>query len=449
MYEIKEILKQELFLKKVLLKSLSMVNKLVDESFIFIRKNYNKSMTVRNGKIEYIEFNNDIFFSIVVYSNFKKGSASSTDLNINSIKKTIFSAIEISKYTSSDKYSGLPDFDLANYKTVDLDLFHPSYINFKESFELAYSCEKYALDFSEKIVNTEGSCFSSQNSIIAFGNTKGILETYKSSQYFLSTCVIAQDKNSNKKERDEYYSISRKLDCLSSPKYIGRKCSRKTLMKLNPVKIISKIYSIILTSDVSFSIFRSLSKAISGYEVYKNSTFLRNSLNKLIFPNWLSIYEDPHIKRGIGSLPFDNEGTLTLPRFIVKDGVLKTWLLDSYSSRKLNLKNTGHSGGIYNWKLIQKYNISFHSLLKKMNTGLVITDFMGDGINIVNGDYSRGASGYFIKNGIFKYAVSEITLSGNLFEIYKNISAISNDYDIRQNIQCGSILISNMIVSGV
>ncbi|CAL4318463.1 Metalloprotease PmbA [Buchnera aphidicola (Chaitophorus sp. 3695)] len=448
MYIIKDILNEEKFLKNIILKSLLIVQSQVDEAFVFIRKNYDINTVIRNGHKEYIEFHEDVYFSITVYSNYHKGSASSTNLNIQSIKNTISTAIEISKYTSKDIFSKLPSVNLKTYQVLDLDLFHPSNISLKESLKMAYLTEKYTLDFDKKIINSEGGCFYSGNTIIAFGNTKGLIQTYKSSKHSLSICVIAKNDQSNTKERDYYYSISRKLDDLESPQSISQKCAKKVLLKLNSKKILTQRCSVILTSDMAVSLFNHFAKSIFGYQVYKKSTFLLNRLGKLIFPKWLSIFENPHIKRGIASSPFDCEGTLTIPRFIVKNGFLKTWLLDSYSARKLNLKNTGHLGGIYNWIFLQKNNISFKNLLNKMNTGLVITDLMGDGVNIVNGDYSRGASGYFIENGLFKYSVKEITISGNLYDIYKRIVAMSNDYDIRQNIQCGSIFISKMIISG-
>jgi PmbA protein len=448
MYEIKEILKQEEFLKKIILKYILEIQEKVDDASILIKKKYDTNVVVRNGLQEYIEFNDNVLFIVTIYSQNRQGSASSTDLSIESINKTISSAIKISKYTSVDKFSGLPEFDLYTYKTLDLDLFHPSLISLKKQIELAFLTEKYALNYDPRIINSEGSNFSSSNNIFAYGNTKGIIQTYKHSQYFLSACTIGQGNLSHKKERDFYYSISRKIDNLKSPKYIGRKCSKKVLIKLNSKKISSQKLPIIFSSEVSSSIFFYLSQAIKGTKVYKKSTFLLNSLNKCIFPKWLNIFENPHIKKGLYSAPFDSEGIITKPRFIIKNGILCTWLLNNYSSKKLNLKNTGHADGIYNWIFIQKYNFSFYDLLKKMDTGLVITDFMGDGVNLVNGDFSRGASGYFVENGRFKNSVSEITISGNLKDMYKNIICMSNDYDVQQSIQSGSVLISKLIISG-
>ncbi|CAL4318378.1 metalloprotease PmbA [Buchnera aphidicola] len=448
MYAREEILKQEKNLKKIILNSLIEIQNQVDDAHIFIQKTYNNNITIRNGLKEYIEFNFNIFFSITVYKKNKKGTASSTDLSHKCLKKTINSAIEISKYTESDLNCYLPEFDILSYKVLDLDLFHPSSLDLQNKVKLAYLTEKYALNFDNKIINTEGSCFSSSDSIIAFGNTKGIIQTYKSSKYFLSACTIAQENNSLKKERDYYYSISRKIDNLESPKYIGEKCSKRALFRLNSRKISTQKLPVLFTAEISSSIFSYLSHAITGEKVYQKSTFLLNSLKQSIFPQWLNIFEDPHIKGGLYSFPFDNEGILTKPLFIVKNGILQTWLLDSYYSRKLNLRNTGHSGGTYNWIFFQKNILSFKSLLRKMNTGIVVTSFMGDGVNLINGDFSRGVSGYFIKNGKFMYAISEITISGNLLDMYKNIVCMSNDYDCRKKIQSGSFFISEMVISG-
>ncbi|CAL4318426.1 Metalloprotease PmbA [Buchnera aphidicola (Periphyllus testudinaceus)] len=448
MNEIKNFLKQENSIKNIILKSLNIIKKIIDEAYIRVEKTNNIEIIVRNGKTEYIEFHNDFEFFVSVYSNNKRGTSISTDFSMSSIKKAIFSAINISKYTSVDKYSGLQNFNLSKNKILDLDLFHPISFNLKKSIKLAYLAEKFALNYDPRIINSEGGCFSINNSIISFGNTKGVLESYKSSRYLLSTCVLAKNKNSNNIERDYYYSESRKIDNLESPEIVGKKCSKRVLLRLNAKKIVTQKCPVILSSRVSYSIFKYLSQAINGYSVCKKSTFLLNSLEKLIFPKWLNILDNPHVIEGIGSAPFDDEGTLTSPCFIIKNGFLKTWLLNSYTSKKLGLKNTGHSGGIYNWIFIQKDNISFNKLLKNMNTGLVITELMGDGVNIVNGDYSKGASGYFIKNNCFKHSVSEITLSGNLKNIFKNILYMSNDYNYKNNIQCGSIFISEMNVSG-
>ncbi|WP_343187821.1 metalloprotease PmbA [Buchnera aphidicola (Periphyllus koelreuteriae)] len=449
MNEIKNFLEQEKKIKKIILKSINKIKNIIDEAFIRIIKTYNTGIVVRNGKTEYIEFHDDAEFFISVYSNYKQGTSLSKDLSSDSIKKTIFSAINISKYTSKDKCSGLPEFDLLKYKIKDLNLFHPINLKLKDSIKLAYLTEKFALNYNSKIINSEGGYFNSSNSIVSFGNTKGIFGSYKFSNHSLSTCVLAKNSNSKKIERDYYYSNSRKLSTLKSPKIIGINCAKRVLLKLNSRKIITQKCPVILISDVAYSIFNSFSKSINGNLVYKKSTFLLNDLNKLIFPKWMNIFENPHIKKGIGSCPFDDEGTLTAPRFIIKNGFLKTWLLNSYTSKKLGLNNTGHSGGIYNWIFLNKNNnFSFKKLLKFMNTGLVITDLMGDGVNMINGNYSRGASGYFIKNNFFKYSVSEITISGNLKNIFKNIVLMSNDYNLNQNIQCGSILISEMNISG-
>ncbi|NIH41210.1 MAG: metalloprotease PmbA [Buchnera aphidicola (Periphyllus aceris)] len=448
MYNLENISNQHKKINEIIFESINFVKKKVDEAFVCITKTYNTAIVVRYGKPEFIEFNDNVEYFISVYSNFKKGSASSTDLNINSIKNTIFSAINILKYTSSDKFAGLSEFCPLTYNVYNLNLFHLSQLNLQENIKLAYFTEKYALNYDSKIINTEGGFLNSSNRIFSFGNTKGIFASYKSSRYDLSTCVLAKDKNSVKIERDYYFSNSRKINNLQSPKLIGKTCAKRVLLRLHSKKISTQKCPVIFTSDAAVSIFYSLYKSILGMTVCNKSTFLLNSLNKLIFPKWLNIFDNPHILKGIGSAPFDCEGVVTSPRFIIKDGVLKTWLLDSYSSKKLGIENTGHSGGIYNWIFIHKNQISFKELIKTMNTGIVVTDLMGDGVNIINGDYSRGVSGYFIKNNNFEHSVSEITISGNLKDIFKNIVLMSNDYNLKEKIQCGSLLISNMVISG-
>ncbi|QFQ32827.1 metalloprotease PmbA [Buchnera aphidicola (Aphis fabae)] len=412
---------------------------------VFIKKTIGINVNVRNNIVENIEFNSDGALFITVYNKFAKGSVSSTDFSANSIKKMLEIAVDISKNSSSDFFVGLPDLKSLCFHAKDLNLFHPSELNIKNGIDFASIVEKEAFKFDKRIVNSEGSFFSNHITINVFGNSLGMLEKYKSTLYSAYNCMIAKEKNSM--QRDFYYSTARKIENLEKPDILGKKTAQRVIARLFPKKINTMKASIIFSREISANFFSHLITAISGDNVYRKSTFLLHDLQKRIFPTWLNILENPHIQQGLGSKPFDNEGVTTSVKYIVENGILKTWLLNSYNARKLGLISTGNSGGIYNW-LISHKNISFQNLLENMNIGLLVTELMGQGVDIVSGNYSQGVMGFWVENGKIQYPVNEITISGNLRNMWCNILSISNDIDIRNNIQCGSILISEMQISG-
>ncbi|WP_343192657.1 metalloprotease PmbA [Buchnera aphidicola (Taiwanaphis decaspermi)] len=434
------------FLEQAIHQGLTFSKNKVDDIEITIIKNIGINVNTRFKKILNIEFNNDLSFFVTVFLKNSKGSAMSTDLNIKSIKDTINYAINIAKYTSRDKYNKLPDKSFLAFKKKRLKIFYPWYFDVNYAVNLTKSTEDYALKYDKKIVNTEGANFSANNLVKFFANSSGMLNYYNNTNYFLSNSVIAKD--SSGMQTDYYYSSSRNILDLESAKNVGIKSSKKAISKLSPRKIKTMKYPVIFSSDISYTLFSHLSQAIYGENVYSNSTFLINKLNKKIFPKWLSIYEKPHINKGLGSIPFDNEGVYTKNINIINKGVLSTWLLDNYSANKLNLFTTGHSGGISNWLVKSSKKISFKNLLYKMNEGLLITDLIGESVNIVNGDYSRGASGFFVKNGKIMFPVHEITISDNLINIFNNIFDMSNDFNTNKKIISGSILIKEINVSG-
>lgn len=403
------------------------------------------NINTRNGYIENIEFNNNNLLNITVYKNNHKGNASSTDVSLKSIKSTINSAIDIANYTSSDKCLGIAEMHLLAFNIPDLNLYHYWNNDVNYALDLAIRAEKTALNVDKRIINTEGSNFTNEIGIKIFGNTLGMLQSYYFSTFYLSSCVIAEQNNNM--ERDYSYTIARNIKDLTCPEKIGTECANRALSRLLSKKISSKKAPVIFASNIANSLFKHLIHAINGTNVYNQSTFLLNDMEQCIFPKWLSIIEYPHILKGLGSAPFDNEGVLSNQIQIVQNGVLKSWLLNSYTARKLELKNTGHSNGIYNW-IISNHDIEFNKLLNIMQNGLLITELMGHGVNIMNGDYSRGATGFWIENGEIKYPVSEITVAGNLKTMWKSIVSISNDLDKRSNIQSGSILIEEMQIAG-
>ncbi|QCI20244.1 metalloprotease PmbA [Buchnera aphidicola (Brachycaudus cardui)] len=442
---IKDIEKEEGFLINTVKKTLEIAKEQIISIEVSVKKTIGISVNIRNNIVENVEFNSDGALFITVYNKFSKGSVSSKDFSVNGIKNMLSMAIDISKHSSSDFFSGLPDINLLCFHPIKLDLFHPWEFNIEHAIKYASIAEQEAFKFDKRIVNSEGSFFNSHITINVFGNSLGMLEKYKSTRYSTYNCMIARDQNSM--QRDFDYSISRKIENLEKSEILGKKTAERALSRLGSRKICTMKSPVIFSAEIAYIFFSHLANAISGENVYQKSTFLINDLKKSIFPEWLNIEENPHLREGLGSKPFDNEGVTTQIKHIIKNGILQTWLLNSYSSRKLQLDSTGNSGGIYNW-LISNNDISFEELLKKMHQGILVTELMGQGVDIVSGNYSRGAIGFWIENGKISYPVNEITISGNLRRMWNNILNISNDIDKRNNIQCGSILLSEMQVSG-
>lgn len=440
-----QIIEQREQLEQAVAKALEIAKSKVDGAEVTINKTSGINVSTRNGSVENVEFNSDGALGITIYHQKRKGSASSTDLSTKAIQQTVQAAIDIANYTSVDPCTGLADPSLLAWVVNDLYLFHPWQIDSEKAIELAAQAEQIALQADKRIINTEGGHFSSHSNIRVFGNTKGMLSSYCSSRHSLSSCVIASDGGGM--ERDYAYTVSRSFDSLASADWIGKECARRTLARLNPRKLTTMKAPILFSAEVATGLIGHLVAAISGSSVYRKATFLLDALGKQIFPDWFTIEEKPHELRGLASAPFDGEGICTQNRQIIKDGILQNWLLNSYSARKLGLQSTGHAGGIYNWH-VKGHDISVQDLLKKMNTGLIVTELMGQGINGVTGDYSRGAAGFWVENGQIQYPVSEITIAGNLKEMWRNIVAISNDIEKRSNIQCGSILLAEMKIAG-
>ncbi|AEO07911.1 metalloprotease PmbA [Buchnera aphidicola] len=442
---IKDIETEELSLLNTVQKTLELSKNKNISIEVYIKKTIGISVNIRNSIVENVEFNSDGALFITVYNKFSKGTVSSKDFSMHGIKNMLEMAINISKYTSSDFFSGLPDRKNLCFNALELDLFHPWEWNIENAIKFSVLSEQEAFKFDNRIVNSEGSFFNGHMTINIFGNSLGMLQKYKSTRYSSYTCMIAKDQYSM--QRDFDYSISRKIDNLLKPEILGQNSAKRAVSRLGSKKIATMKSPIIFLSSISYMFFSHLISAISGNHVYQKSTFLINDLKNKIFPDWLDIIENPHIKQGLGSKPFDNEGVSTNIKYIIRNGILQTWLLNSYNARKLQLDSTGNCGGIYNW-LVSHSNISFSELLKNMNKGILITELMGQGVDIINGNYSRGAVGFWIEQGKISYPIHGITISGNLRSMWDNIVSISNDIDIRNNIQCGSVLLSEIQVSG-
>ena len=404
------------------------------------------SVSTRLQEIENVEFTNDGALGISVYLGQQKGNASTSDLSEEAIKNTVEAALAIAKYTSPDDCTGLADKELMAFEAPDLALYHSANVDVEQATKLALEAEKSALEYDEKIVNSNGASFNSHTGVRVYGNTHGMLQSYLSSRYSLSCSVIGGELD--QLENDYEYTVSREFDALSSADWVGQNCAKKVIARLNPQKLTTREVPVIFLNDVATGLISHLTGAISGGSLYRKSSFLLDHLGKQVLPDWFQISERPHLLRRLASTPFDSEGVRTQNLEIIQDGVLQTYLLTSYSGRKMGMQSTGHAGGIHNWLVKPNLTGGLTALLRQMGTGLLVTDVMGQGVNIVTGDYSRGAAGFWVENGEIQYPVAEITSAGQLQDMLKNIVAVADDVEHRSNIQTGSILLDKMKISG-
>ena len=416
-----------------------------DSAEVSISKQTGLSVNTRGGEVESIEFNKDGALGIAVYRDGRKGSSSTTDLGLNAVRSAIEAALEISRHTAADPFSGLADADWLAWDAPELDLLHPLEPDPEFGIELARRCEMHALGRDPRIKQSDGAGFSSHHGIKVYGNSHDFVKGYSGSRHSLS-CVLIGEQD-GEMQRDYGYSSCRHIDDLWSPERIADEAVERTVSRLGARKIGTATLPVLFNPDAASGLFGHLVGAIAGGSVYRKSTFLLDALGSQILPDWLTIEEHPHLLKGLASTPFDSEGVRTERRDIIKDGVLTQWLLTNYSARKLGLKSTGHAGGIHNWR-INGRGLSFAKLLKEMGTGLVVTELMGQGVSGVTGDYSRGASGFWVENGEIQYPVSEITIAGNLKDMWRNIVTIGDDIETRSNIQCGSVLLPEMKIAG-
>ena len=404
------------------------------------------SVSTRLQEIENVEFTNDGALGISVYMGQQKGNASTSDLSEGAIRNAVEAALAIAKYTSPDDCTGLADKDLMAFDAPDLELYHAADVDVDKATELALQAEKAALEADERIINSNGASFNSHTGVKVYGNSHGMLQSYLSSRYSLSCSVIGGVEDAL--ENDYEYTISREFDKLQSPIWVGENCAKKVVSRLNPQKLSTREVPVIFLNDVATGLISHFAAAISGGSLYRKSSFLLEHLGKQVLPDWFNISERPHLLRRLASTPFDSEGVRTQDREIVEGGILQTYLVTSYSGKKLGMPSTGHAGGIHNWLVKPNLTGGLTALLREMGTGLLVTDVMGQGVNIVTGDYSRGASGFWVGNGQIQYPVAEITIAGQLQDMLKNMVAVADDIEHRSNIQTGSILLDKMKISG-
>jgi PmbA protein len=403
------------------------------------------SVTSRMQEVETVEFTNDGGLGVCVFVGSKKGNASTADLSPDALRLTVEKAIEIAKYTSEDNCSGLADADLIATDIPDLDLYHPQTLDAEYALQQALAAEKAGLETDSRIVNSDGGSYNANLGVRVYGNTHGINAGYPSSRFSLSCVLIAQEGDDM--QRDYAYTVSREANKLDSAQKVGKSAGEHTISRLGARKISTAKVPVLFHRDIASGLFGHFVGAVSGGSLYRKSSFLLDSINTQVFPNWLSIEERPHMQRGLASSPFDNEGVRTTDMDIVKNGILEHYLLTSYSARKLGLTSNGHAGGIHNC-IVSDTGHSDEDLLREMGTGLIVTELMGQGVNIVNGDYSRGAAGFWVENGVIQYPVHEITIAGNLKDMFMNIIAIGKTREVRGSLQTGSVLISEMQIAG-
>lgn len=403
------------------------------------------SVTVRLGEVETIEFHQGKSLGLTVYNGKKKGTVSTSDFSSESIQEVLDAACRIAEYIEEDPVAGLADKNDLATKIPNLDLYHPWEISTEKAIEYAKSSEQEALQTDSRITNSEGASVNTYKKYRVYGNTEGFLAGYPSTRHALYCTVIAQDKNSM--QRDQEYTVAREPNALTSFKEVGGAAAKKTIKRLNARKLKTQNAPVIFNSDIAGSLFGHFLAAISGGSLYRKSSFLLDTLEKQIFPDFLQIEEVPHLLRGLGSAPFDQEGVATKQHPLIRNGILKNYVLSSYSARKLGMKTTGNAGGVHNL-MVSHGILDLPGLMKKMHRGLLVTELMGHGVNIVTGDYSRGAFGYWVENGEIQYPVEEITIAGNLKDLFLNLVDISNDLEKRTNIQTGSVLLENMIIAG-
>ncbi len=401
-------------------------------------------VNVRLGEVETIEHNRDRGVSVTVFVGRSKGHASSADLQPGSVRSCVQRAIDIAKYTQPDKCNGLADPDRLARDFPELDLWHPRPLDIEEIKQRALDCESAGLA-DKQISNSEGGSSSTSLGLSVYGNSNGFTGRSGATRFGQSCVLIAGVGKSM--QRDYWYDSRRAFSDLESPAETGAEAARRTLARMGARKIKTCKLPVLFAPEVARGLMGHFIGAISGGALYRNASFLKDTLGQTLFPEWLSISEHPFLKRAVGSCAFDAEGVATRDRKIIDRGELTGYVLSSYSARRLGLETTGNSGGVHNLQ-VSGNELPFNSLLAEMGNGLLVTEVMGQGVSMVTGDYSRGASGFWVENGEIVYPVEEVTIAGNLRKIFAGISAIGKDVDDRSNIQTGSILVDGMTIAG-
>jgi PmbA protein len=407
---------------------------------------FGQNVSVRLDEVETIEYNRDKGMSVTVYFGDRRGNASTTDLSAQALSDTVNAACSIARYTAQDPFCGLADAKLLATKMRDLDLYHPWEINVDQAIALARSCEAAALKVDKRITNSEGAGVSNSEGMFVYANSNGFCQGYPTSRHSISCSVIAEGKN-EEMQRDYWYTTARSAADMESAADVGHKAGERTVRRLDIRKIATQQCPVIFENSLASGLISHFVSAISGGNLYRKSSFLLDYLGKPVFSPIVQISERPFLPKGLASSIFDNEGVATQDRELITDGVLQGYMLSSYSSRKLGMTTTGNAGGNHNL-IVKSGELDLNGLLKQMGKGLLVTELLGHGINLVTGDYSRGAAGFWVEHGEIQHAVEEITIASNLKDMFLGIRAVGNDVLAQGSKQCGSILVERMTVAG-
>ncbi|PIB58859.1 metalloprotease PmbA [Pseudomonas sp. 2995-1] len=403
------------------------------------------STSVRQREVETVEFNRDQGFGITLYSGQRKGSASTSASGPEAIRETVAAALAIAKHTSEDESSGLADKALMAKDLKDFDLFHAWDITPEQAIELALTCEAAAFDADARIKNADGTTLNTHQGCRVYGNSHGFIGGYASTRHSLS-CVMIAEAN-GQMQRDYWYDVSRQGELLADPVSIGQRAAQRAASRLGARPVPTCEVPVLFSAELAGGLFGSFLGAISGGNLYRKSSFLEGAIGQKLFPDWLTIDERPHLMRAMGSSAFDGDGLATYAKPFVENGELVSYVLGTYSGRKLGLPSTANSGGVHNL-FVSHGDEDQAALLRRMGRGLLVTELMGHGLNMVTGDYSRGAAGFWVENGEIQFAVQEVTIAGNMRDMFKQIVAVGNDLELRSNIRTGSVLIERMTVAG-
>ena len=406
---------------------------------------FGQSVTVRKGEVETIEYNRDKGIGVTVYLGQRRGHASTSDFSRQALRATVEAALAIARYTAPDPCAGLPDEALLARDGADLDLYHPWALPVEEAIAIARRCEQAAFAASPLVKNSEGASVSVQQSQFVSANSLGFMGGFPTSRHYISCAVIAGENEAM--QRDDWYTTGRDPGRLASPEAIGDYAARRALSRLAARRLSTRSVPVLFEAPLAASLIGNFVHAASGGALYRKASFLADSLGQAVFPSHVRISERPHLKCGLASSPFDDDGVATRDREVVADGILNGYFLSTYSARKLGMQTTGNAGGCHNL-IVRPGGLDFQGLLREMDTGLLVTELLGHGVNYVTGDYSRGAAGYWVEGGEIRYPVQEITIAGNLKEILAGIVAVGSDVLVRGSKQVGSILVERMTVAG-
>ena len=410
-----------------------------------VSEGFGQSVTVRCDEVETIEFNRDKGIGITIYSGQRKGYASTSDFSAQALRETVEAALDIARFTAEDDCAGLAEAALMARDCPDLDLYHPWALTVEDAIETARQCEQAAFDASPLVSNSEGASISTQQAHFVSANSLGFMGGYPTSRHYISCSVIAGEQDAM--QRDDWYTTHRDAARLDAPGQVGRIAAERAVARLGGRKVKTGEFPVIFEAPLAGGLLGSLVHAASGGALYRKSSFLLDQLGKKIMPEFIQISERPHIPCGLGSASFDSDGVATRDREVVTDGVLQGYFLSTYTARKLGMQTTANAGGSHNL-IIQPGEYDLAGLIARMGRGLLVTELLGQGINYVTGDYSRGAAGYWIENGKIAHPVEEITIAGNLKTMLAGILAVGNDVQVRGTKQTGSILIDRMTVAG-